>query len=241
MTMKSIPVGMRPYERLEHCGAEALSDAELLAILIKSGTREKSALTLAEELLLKQGSLADVGSAGLAELRSSKGIGRVKAIQLLAAAEIGKRIAFGRRKSKIKITDHEYLSGMLMSEMKKLRQEIFQVLLFDKKWNYISSCRISAGTVDRTLVHPREVFYHAIQNLASAVVLAHNHPSGDCQPSKADYETTERIVKAGRIVGIDVADHMIVGNGKYYSMYREGDLLRIKEKMLNEGSEDYGT
>lgn len=122
-----------------------------------------------------------------------------------------------------------------MSDMKKLRQEVFQVLFFDKKWNYISGCRISAGTVDRTLVHPREVFYNAIKNLASAVVLAHNHPSGDCTPSKADYDTTERMVKAGRIVGIDVADHMIVGNGTYYSMYREGDLIKIKEKTLNEG------
>lgn len=241
MSMKTIPEGMRPYERLERCGAEALSDAELLAILVKSGTREKSALTIAEELLLKHGSLADIGSAQIAELRSCKGIGRVKAIEIHAAAEVGKRIAFGQRKGKVKITDHEYLSAMLMSDMKKLRQEVFQVLFFDKKWNYISSCRISSGTVDRTLVHPREVFYNAIQNLASAVVLAHNHPSGDCVPSRADYETTERIVKAGRIIGIDVADHMIVGNGKYYSMYREGDLIKIKEKTVNEGSEDYGT
>ena len=241
MTMKTIPEGMRPYERLERCGAEALSDAELLAVLIKSGTREKSALVVAEELLLKHGSLADIGSSEIAELRNSKGIGRVKAIQIQAAAEVGKRIAFGRRKGKIKITDHEYLSGMLMSDMKKLRQEVFQVLFFDKKWNYISGCRISAGTVDRTLVHPREVFYNAIKNLASAVVLAHNHPSGDCTPSKADYDTTERMVKAGRIVGIDVADHMIVGNGTYYSMYREGDLIKIKEKTLNEGLDSYGT
>ena len=203
MTMRTIPEGMRPYERLERCGAEALSDAELLAILIKSGTRERSALVI--------------------------------------AAELGRRIAFGRCRDKIKITDHEYLGDMLISEIGRLRQEVFQALFFDKKWNYISACRISAGTVDRTLVHPREVFYNAIKNLASAVVLAHNHPSGDCRPSRADYDTTERLVKAGRLVGIDVADHMIVGNGKYYSMYREGDLIKMKEKTLNEGSEDYGT
>ena len=159
MTMRTIPEGMRPYERLERCGAEALSDAELLAILIKSGTRERSALVIAEELLLKHGSLTDVGTAELSALKSCAGIG----------------------------------------------------------------------------------FYNAIKNLASAVVLAHNHPSGDCRPSRADYDTTERLVKAGRLVGIDVADHMIVGNGKYYSMYREGDLIKMKEKTLNEGSEDYGT
>ena len=241
MTMRTIPEGMRPSDRLERCGAEALSDAELLAILIKSGTRERSALAIAEELLLKHGSLADVGTAELSELKSCAGIGRVKSIRLHAAAELGRRIAFGRCRNKIKITDYEYLGDMLISEIGRLRQEVFQALFFDKKWNYISACRISAGTVDRTLVHPREVFYNAIKNLASAVVLAHNHPSGDCRPSRADYDTTERLVKAGRLVGIDVADHMIVGNGKYYSMYREGDLIKIKEKTLNEGFEDYGT
>lgn len=132
MSMKTIPEGMRPYERLERCGAEALSDAELLAVLVKSGTREKSALTIAEELLLKHGSLADIGSAEIAELRSCKGIGRVKAIEIHAAAEVGKRIAFGRRKGKVKITDHEYLSAMLMSDMKKLRQEVSRCFFFDK-------------------------------------------------------------------------------------------------------------
>ena len=130
---------------------------------------------------------------------------------------------------------------MLIAEMQKLRQEVFKVLLFDKKWNYISGICVSYGTVERALVHPREVFYHAVKNLASAVIVAHNHPSGDCTPGKTDYKTTERLVKAGKIMGIDVADHMIVGNGKYYSMYLEGDLERIRKKLLDEETEFYGT
>lgn len=128
MTMRTIPEGMRPYERLERCGAEALSDAELLAILIKSGTRERSALVIAEELLLKHGSLTDVGTAELSALKSCAGIGRVKSIRLHAAAELGRRIAFGRCRDKIKITDHEYLGDMLISEIGRLRQEVFQAL-----------------------------------------------------------------------------------------------------------------
>ena len=240
MTMKTIPEGMRPYERLELYGTEALSDAELLAVLLRSGTKGKTVLTLAEELLMEYGGLSDLGVAELSGLRSRRGIGRVKAIQLLAAAELGRRMIYGGTKKKLKLCNCQYLGQMLIAEMRRLRQEVFQVLYFDKKWNYISKNQISVGTVDRTLVHPREVFYHAIRNLASAVVLVHNHPSGDCTPSRADYDTTERIVQAGRLVGIDVADHMIIGGNEFYSMHSRGDMERIKEKMINEGSV-YGT
>lgn len=244
MTMKTIPEGMRPYERLEKCGPEALSDAELLAILIKTGTKDMSALSVAQQLLFKHGSLADIGAADVSDMKVCRGIGRVKALQLKAAAEIGKRIAFGQRKEKIKITEYDEIGRMLMSDMKDLKHEVFDALYFDRKWNYISSSRISSGTVNRTIAHPREVFCDAIKCLASAVILAHNHPSGDCTPSKADKELTTRMLNAGRIIGIDVVDHMIIGNGTYYSMYRSGDIDKLKEQLLNErneGSEHYGT
>ena len=231
MTMKTIPEGIRPYERLEQYGAQALSDAELLSVLIKSGTREKSALVVAQELLLKYGSLVDLGRAEMNDLKEQKGIGRVKAIEIFAAAELGKRIAVGKRKTPLKITDLEQLKLMLLVDMKALRQEIFVVMLFDKKWQYIKTVRISEGTVEQALVHPREVFYHAVKNMASAVVLAHNHPSGDCRPSRADTETTRRIVAAGRVMGIDVTDHIIVGNGDCYSMYCKGDMDMIKNSL----------
>lgn len=231
ITMKTIPEGMRPYERLEKNGAEALSDAELLAVLIKTGTKEKSALVIAQELLLKYGSLADLCRAEIGDLKEQKGIGRVKSIEIFAAAELGKRIAIGKRKEPIKITDIEQLKMMLLVEMKALRQEVFAIMLFDKKWQYIKSVKISTGTVEQALVHPREVFYFAIKNMASAIVLAHNHPSGDCRPGKTDLETTRRIVKAGRIMGIDVTDHIIVGNAECYSMYCKGDMDRIKNSL----------
>lgn len=234
VTMKTIPEGMRPYERLEKFGAEALSDAELLAVLIKSGTKEKSALVIAEELILNYGSLADLGRAEINDLRQQKGIGRVKSIEIFAAAELGKRIAVGKRKTPVKITDIEQLKMILLLELKALRQEVFAVLLFDKKWQYIKSVKVSAGTVEQALVHPREVFYHAVKNMASAIVLAHNHPSGDCNPGKTDLETTKRIVKAGMLMGIEVTDHIIVGNGECYSMYCEGDMDRIKKSLSEE-------
>lgn len=241
MTMKTVPEGMRPYERMEKFGAEVLSDAELLAILIKTGTKEKSALTIAEEMLLKYGSLTDVSHAGFCDLQCSKGIGRVKAIEISAAAEIGRRIAFGRKKDRIKITDYEYLSGMLIAEMHTLKQEVFKVLLFDKKWNFISSVCVSYGTVEKTLVHPREVFYHAVKNLASAIIAVHNHPSGEYLPGKADIRTTERLIRAGGIMGIDVIDHIVIGNGTCYSMQREGDIEKIRKKIMIEENGFYGT
>lgn len=231
VTMKTIPEGMRPYERLEKNGAGALSDAELLAVLIKSGTKEKSALAVAEELILKYGSLADLGRAEISDLVQQKGIGRVKAIEIFAAAELGKRIAMGKRKVPVRITDIEQLKTMLLVDMMALKQEVFAIMLFDRRWQYIKSVRVSEGTVEQALVHPREVFYHAIKNMASAIVLAHNHPSGDCRPGRADMNTTRRIVSAGRLIGIDVADHIIVGNGECYSMHCEGDMDMIKKSL----------
>ena len=231
VTMKTIPEGMRPSERLEKNGAGALSDAELLAVLIKSGTKEKSALAVAEELLLRYGSLADLGRAEISDLVQQKGIGRVKAIEIFAAAELGKRIAMGKRKVPVRITDIEQLKTMLLVDMMALKQEVFAIMLFDRRWQYIKSVRVSEGTVEQALVHPREVFYHAIKNMASAIVLAHNHPSGDCRPGRADMNTTRRIVSAGRLIGIDVADHIIVGNGECYSMHCEGDMDMIKKSL----------
>lgn len=234
VTMKTIPEGMRPYERLEKCGAEALSDAELLSVLIKSGTRDKSALAVAEDLLIKYGSLADLGRVEISDLRQQKGIGRVKSIEIFAAAELGKRIAIGKRKTPIKITDIEQLEIILSVELKALRQEVFAVMLFDRKWQYIKMVKISTGTVEQAPVHPREVFYHAIKNMASAIILAHNHPSGDCMPGRTDLETTKRLVKAGILMGIDVTDHIIVGNGECYSMFCKGDIDKIKKSLSEE-------
>lgn len=239
--MKTIPEGMRPYERLEKYGESALSDAELLAVIIKSGTSKKTALAVAGELLTKYGGVTGIGAASIAELMSISGIGHVKAIQIKALSELGLRIANVKYSSRIKVTDYDCLCDLLTADMKGQRQEIFEALFFDKKWNYISKCKISLGTVDKALAHPREVFYHAIKNLASAVVLAHNHPSGDCMPSKADFDTTVRMIDAGRLIGIEVIDHIIVGGESFYSMHLKGDMRKMKENCVNERSKKYGT
>lgn len=240
MTMKTIPEGLRPYERLEKYGVESLSDAELLAIVLKCGTREISALEIAQELIKNYGSLADIGRAELNELRQKKGIGRVKSIEIFAAIELGKRILLGKRCKTFSIKNAQEIELWLTLEMKALRQEVLKVLLFDRRWNYISSVNVSKGTADAAPANPREIFYHAIKNMASAIILAHNHPSGDCVPSKTDFNLTKRIIIAGRVVGIDVVDHIVIGDGECYSMREHGDMFALKEKALDEG-EFYGT
>lgn len=240
MTMKTIPEGLRPYERLEKYGAESLSDAELLAILIKSGTHDKSSLEVAQQIIKDYGTLADLGRAELNEIRQKDGIGRVKSIGIFAAIELGKRVLLDKRCKNFSVSNSQEVEMRLALEMKLLRQEVLRVMLFDKKLNYISSVDVTKGTVETTLAHPREIFYHAIKNMASGIILAHNHPTGDCTPSKMDFNMTKRVIHAGMVVGIEVVDHIIVGDGECYSMKAHGDMFNLKEKALDEGG-FYGT
>lgn len=221
-TMKTMPEEIRPYERLRSCGASNLSDAELIAIIIRSGTKGMTALMLAYRIIERYGSLKELMSASVEELTELEGIGITKAIMLLAALEMGSRVAKGTSGCKIHVSNYMQIKELLLAGMISLKREEFAVLLFDKKWNFIKKCTVAIGTVDHCPVHPREVFAQAIKHSATAIIIVHNHPSGEVTPSKADVETTGRLVEAGRIIGIDVVDHMIVGDGIVLSMYMEG-------------------
>lgn len=221
-TMKTMPEELRPYERLYANGARSLSDSELIAIILKNGTVGTTALELGYQLLEKFGNLKEIKEATVDELIRIDGIGIAKATNLLAALELGSRVVRGSGANKIHVTSFEQIKDLLLAGMVSLKKEEFAVLLFDKKWNFMRKCTIAIGTVDQCPVHPREVFAAAIKHSASAIIIVHNHPSGEVSPSKTDVETTRRIIEAGKIVGIEVVDHMIVGDGVVLSMYMEG-------------------
>ena len=221
-TMKTMPREIRPYERLLSCGAGSLSNSELIAIILKNGTRGMTALELAYRVIERYGSLKEIRAATVEELTELDGIGPAKAIMLLAALELGSRVAKGSCDGKIHVSNYQQIQEMLLAGMISLKKEEFATLLFDKKWHFIRKCTVAVGTVDHCPVHPREVFAGAIKHSASAIIIVHNHPSGDVTPSEADKETTKRLMEAGRIIGIDVVDHMIVGDGIVLSMYVEG-------------------
>jgi len=228
LTIKDLPYSERPYEKLEAFGAEILSDAELLAIIIRTGNRNETAVALAQRLLTY-----DAGNKGLTfiydmsleELKGIKGIGRVKAIQLKALMELSKRIASakatGKRQS---ITSPGDVAKMLMEEMRHLKKEVFKVVLLNTKNNIIKVVNVSVGSLTASIVHPREVFTEAVKSVCNSVIFVHNHPSGDPQPSVEDIETTKRLVSAGDILGINVLDHIIIGDGKYVSLKERGQM-----------------
>lgn len=226
--MKELPEEIRPYEKLETLGAGALSDAELIAVLLRTGGKDKTAMQLGVELLQKTGGLAGLRNVSIPELTAVNGIGRVKAILLQAAIELSTRISREKRSVRRRITGTEQLAELYAEEMKQYRQEVFKVLLLDRKLTVIKEILVSVGTLDAAMVHPREVFADAVANRAYGVVAMHNHPSGDASPSKDDFRTTKRLIMAGSVLGIELLDHMVFGDGKYYSFYQEGDLERLK-------------
>lgn len=223
-TMKQLPEELRPYERFEKLGPEAISDSELLAILIKSGTKKKRASEVADEVLDAAGGLSGLGRMSLRALSEIKGIGRVKAITIMAASQIGIRIDRAERLTGPSANSAGAIASLYMKEMNRELQEVFRVVLLDTKLKIIRTVTVSRGTVDRTLVHPREVFSEAIMCRASGIIAMHNHPSGDETPSTEDYAVTERLYEAGKILGIDLTDHIIFGNGRYYSFAEHGEI-----------------
>ncbi|MBR5280927.1 MAG: DNA repair protein RadC [Clostridia bacterium] len=228
-TMKTLPEGLRPYERLEAYGPETLSDTELIAILLKSGNRNRNAVEVAQDVLTRSEGLYGLGELSVKALTEISGVGAVKAITLLAAFELGRRISKGEQGKKTKISSIEQLASLYAPVM-HLPQEHFKVVLLDRKWQILKDVTVSVGTVDKAIVHPREVFSPAVVNRASGVVVMHNHPSGDCTPSQADRDTTRRLSAAGNILGIVLADHIIYGRDRYYSFFLEGDLEELRSE-----------
>jgi len=223
--IKDLPPEIRPRERMQKYGAAALSDAELLALMIRTGTRTESALVLAQRVLKGDGGKAGlefVAGASIEELSKIKGIGLAKAIQIKAAVELGRRIMSHFRTDDKVISSPDDVKKLLMEEMRFLDREHFKIVLLNVKNRVISVENISIGSLNSSIVHPREVFKPAIKRSSAAVILVHNHPSGDPTPSREDVEVTRRLVEAGKILGIDVLDHVIFGNTNYFSFREKG-------------------
>lgn len=224
-TMKQLPESDRPYEKIESYGAEVLSDTELLAAVVRSGTKNLNAIDVSRRLLARfGGNLAAVCDAGIAELKEIEGIGTTKAVQIKAIGEIAKRVAQRINVPLITASSSEKIGEMLVIEMGARDVETFRVIFLDKKLRITGQREISKGILDRTIVHPREIYSDAVRERSNAIIIAHNHPSGVCEPSDEDLMLTRRVMRAGKIMGIPMLDHIIVGKNDYYSMNSAGDL-----------------
>ena len=224
-SITELPEDQRPRERLVAEGEAALSDAELLAIMLRSGTEELTAIGVAHKLLAKFGNFRTLATKTVGELCSVKGIGPAKAAQVKAALEIGRRLATQKaaRPGK-RIVDSGTVFEMCEPVLRDRKKETFLALLLDTKNRVFREITVSEGTLTASLVHPREVFNEAIRENACAVVCVHNHPSGDPTPSRRDVEVTRRLHETSKLTGIGLLDHVIVGDGRYYSFADEGKL-----------------
>lgn len=224
MQIKELPENERPQEKLMFAGPGGLSNSELLALIIRTGTSDKSAIQLAEEVLAYASSnIGDLGKADVRELTEIDGIGAAKACSVVAALELSKRLISGRvMETSGRLTSCKDVAELLMREMMYENREIFMAINLNTRMKVESKTIISIGCLDSTLVHPREVFTQAIKRGAAAVIVAHNHPSGDPEPSPEDYAITERLTAASRIIGIRLVDHVIIGKGSFVSMRSEG-------------------
>ena len=224
MQIKKMPEAERPQEKMLYAGAGGLSNSELLALIIRTGTGDKSAVRLADEVIsYANDNTGGLGSAEVKELTEIDGIGEAKACSIVAAMELSKRLISGQQGAvRIRIRDSRQVAEILMEEMMYEKREFFMTLNLNSKLQVESKSVISIGSLDSAPVHPREVFGPAIRRGAAAVVVAHNHPSGDPTPSPQDIDVTNRLIKASEILGIRLLDHVIVGNGCFTSMKSEG-------------------
>ena len=213
----------RPRERLISQGAGILSTAELLAIVLKSGTKKENVLEMAQRLISRFG-LEKLGGAGVRELQETHGIGQAKACQMVALFELGRRVP--RRRIKGKVVRQARDVGLLYIEkMRHLKVEEFRVVLLDVKHKIIGENVLSKGGMDSSIVDVREVFHTAIKERACAVIVVHNHPSGDPTPSNEDFAVTSRLRKAGEIMGVELLDHIIVGDRAWFSFCEQSDVF----------------
>ena len=221
VTIKDLPEELRPRERLLRYGEQVLSVPELIAILLGSGTTGMTAIQLAEHLLTRYDGIRFLRHVTYEELKSVKGIGPAKAARLKAAVELGRRLAMDFNDRPV-IKSPEDVKNMVMEDMRYLDREHFRAAYLDRKNQVISIEDISIGTLHSSIVHPREVFKPAVKRSAAGVILIHNHPSGDPSPSQEDIQTTKRLIEAGRIMGIEIIDHIIIGDRDFCSLRGQG-------------------
>ena len=224
MKIKELPLSERPYEKLENYGAENLSNAELLAIIIKTGTKDRSSVLIAQEILKLKGNtdnLRFLQDISLEEFMRIKGVGKVKAIQLKAVCELTKRIARPIHNQRIVIKSPGDVARILVPELRYEKREIAKVIILNTKNVIQRIVDISLGGANFAHIEPKDVLVEAIKMQEPNIILVHNHPSGDPTPSKGDYNVTDRIYAAGQLVGINLLDHIVIGDGTYRSLLLE--------------------
>ncbi|MEK7271956.1 MAG: DNA repair protein RadC [Nitrospirota bacterium] len=224
-SIKNWPEDERPRERLLRFGADELSTAQLLAIILRTGGRNKSALELAREILVKFNNLKEIEDASIAEFSELKGIGAAKIAQIKAAFELGKRLIANEKRNTSQqpcFKNSGQVYTYYMPKFYGLKKEKFLCTLLDTKNRVFKETTVSEGTLTSSLVHPREVFRYAIKEAAASVLFVHNHPSGDPSPSRDDIDITKRLIETGKIIGINVLDHIIIGDGRYLSLMEKG-------------------
>lgn len=218
-----LPISERPLEKLLSLGAESLSNSELLAIVLRCGVRGENVLSLSQRILSELQGLDGIMNASYKEITSINGIKKVKASQILAIAELFRRFnTLKSLKNEISISSPKDIANMLITEMNGLNQEILKLVVLNTKNKVIKVKDVFKGSLNSSIVHPREIFAEAIKCGGASIIICHNHPSGDPTPSKEDINITIRVKECGKIIGIDLLDHIIIGDNKYLSLKEKG-------------------
>lgn len=222
--VRELPENERPRERLLSYGAQYLSNAELLALLLRSGSKDKSVLQLAEQVLCvyKEAGISSMMNASPTELTRIKGIGKAKAAEIIAAVELGRRLSADKKLERCTVKGPEDVAAYAMPRLRFEQKENFAVVLMNIRNQILSMPIVSVGSLTSSIVHPREVFKVAVQGTAASIILVHNHPSGDPTPSKEDVSVTRRLVQAGKLMDIPVLDHVVIGDDRYISLKEQG-------------------
>ncbi len=220
--IKELPAGERPRERLRESGPAALSNSELLAIILRTGTAWENVLGLAARVLAKFGGLAGLARASFGELCAERGIGQAKAAQLKAALELGRRLVSTQPEERAVVRSPQDVANLLMAEMGLLDQEQLRVVLLNSKNQVMAVPEVYRGSVSTSLIRVSEVFREAVRENCPAIIVVHNHPSGDPTPSSEDVQVTEQMVAAGKLLDIEVLDHLIIGQQRYTSLKEQG-------------------
>jgi len=220
--IKELPIGERPRERLRESGPASLSNSELLAIILRTGTASENVLGLGARVLVRFGGLAGLARASFGELCAERGIGEAKAAQLKAALELGRRLVTTQPEERAVVRSPQDVANLLMADMGLLDQEQLRIVLLNTKNQVISVPEVYRGSVSTSLIRVSEVFREAVRENCPAIIVVHNHPSGDPTPSQEDVQVTEQMVNAGRLLDIEVLDHLIIGQQRYVSLKEQG-------------------
>lgn len=224
LKIMDLPTSERPRERLLRYGVEALSNSELLAIILRSGSKKESILNLSIRIIKENGGLNGLLSCSIDDFMTLHGIGRAKAAQLIALSELSKRFRSYKDGDEYKITKPDDAADLVMKDMRHLKQEHLKVIMLNTKNVVIFIKDVSVGSLNSSIVHPREVFCDAIRKSSASIIICHNHPSGDPTPSNEDINITHRLEECGKLLGINLLDHIIIGNGNFISLKQKGIL-----------------